>query len=338
VIVALNGLFAAERVLRRVAERHGIPVVTYEMAPRGGALVWGRETPAPDMDTDAVWADQRERPLTDAEDRALDEMVLGRVTGATAHERYFDRQVEEEQAVRAAIGAAPGTRVISAFTNLAWDTALIGKDVAFPSMFDWLAELVRAVDGRPDTVLAIRVHPAELRWGTEQPAEPELRKRVGALPPNVRVVGPGESISSYTLMEISDLVCTYTSTVGLEATLRGVPVAVAGQTHYRGRGFTWDLERPGDLDALLGDPPRLGPERVELARRYAFAFFFRLMIPFPHVRSEQGRLAHVPQAAGELAPGADPLLDLVCERILRGGDIHLPPELALQDCPPSCAT
>ena len=33
----------------------------------------------------------------------------------------------------------------------------------------------------------------------------------------------------------------YTTTVGLEAAVRGIPVAVAGETHYRGRGFTSDI-------------------------------------------------------------------------------------------------
>ena len=32
----------------------------------------------------------------------------------------------------------------------------------------------------------------------------------------------------------------------------------------------------------------MSPEQVELARRYAFAFFFRLMIPFRHVAPTTG--------------------------------------------------
>jgi hypothetical protein len=332
VVVALNGLFAAEAVLKRVAEAVGIPVVTYEIAPRNGALVWGRGATAPDMDMDEIWADQRDRPLTDEQSLALDAMVLGRVSGETAHERYFERQLEEKQAVRAAIGAGPQTRVVTAFSNLVWDSALINKDIAYPSMFEWLADLARSVGD--DTVLAIRVHPAETRWGTEQPVEHELRARIPDLPPNVRIVRPDEPISSYTLMELSDLACVYTTTVGLEATLRGVPVAVAGETHYRRRGFTWDLDRPQDLAPLLADPPTIDAERLELARRYAFGFFFRRMVPFGHVRGAEGAaLAVVPGRAAELAPGADPLLDFVCSAILDGGDLHLPAELALQDSP-----
>jgi len=70
-------------------------------------------------------------------------------------------------------------------------------------------------------------------------------------------------------------------------------------------------------------------EQVELARRYAFAFFFRFMIPFRQVKKAHGRRARVPESANELLPGRDPLLDFVCDRILGGGDFFVPSELAL---------
>ena len=74
----------------------------------------------------------------------------------------------------------------------------------------------------------------------------------------------------------------------------------------------------------------MSADEVELARRYAFAFFFRLMIPFRHVRNDGGRLANLPVSADELLPGRDPYLDFICDRILDGRDFFLPPELAVQ--------
>ena len=74
--------------------------------------------------------------------------------------------------------------------------------------------------------------------------------------------------------------------------MAGVPVLVAGQTHYRGRGFTEDPQSWDDyfrqMDAWLRrpSPARLPPERVELAWRYAYRFFFEYPFPFPwHVVS-----------------------------------------------------
>ena len=330
VVLLTNGLFASERILAETAESMGIDVVTYEIAPRHGALVFGRRAPAPDLDTDALWADAQHDRLTEAEERALTAMLSGRQEGSAAHERYFDAPTEDEGAIRRRLGIAADVPVISAFTNLAWDTAVLGKDLGFESMFDWAAAAVAAIADRPDAVLVIRVHPAEVRWGTAQPIEPELLRRTGALADNVHIVGADEPTSSYALMAMSERVLTYTSTVGLESALGGRRVAVAGETHYRGRGFTDDVRDADHLRALIAQPADgLSDHEIELARRYAFAFFFRLMVPFSPVENRGAQILRLPGHAADLAPGADPRLDFICDRILDGGELLLPRELAL---------
>jgi hypothetical protein len=329
VVFALNGLFAAERAVRVVGADRGVRVVTYELAPRKDALVFGETAAAPEMVMDALALDQCSRPLSEEEAAAVDALLEARVSGSSSHERYFDTQEHDADAVRKALGIPTGKRVVSSFTNLAWDTALFGNEVGYESQFDWLARTVEQVGRREDTVLIIRVHPAESRWGTAQPVETELAARVGELPDNVRLVRPDDPLSSYGLLAITNLALCYTTTVGLEAAVRGIPVAVAAKTHYRGRGFTVDLESPADLEAALADPPTMTPEQVELARRYAFAFFFRRMIPFRHVRVVGGWVVEVPTSAGQLLPGRDPYLDFICDRILNGGDLFLPSTLAL---------
>jgi hypothetical protein len=332
VVFALNGLFAAEHSMRSVAKKRGLPIVTYETTPRKGALVFGRDCAAPDLRMDGLASDQLARPLTPREAGALDAMLRARMTGEGSHERYFEEVLRHEgSSVRAALALPTDKRIISAFTNLSWDTALLGRDVAFDSQFDWLEEMCRIAGTRSDTTLVIRVHPAEGRWGTAQPVEQELATRVGGLPSNVVLVPPDRPLSSYGLLAISDLALCYTTTVGLEAAVRGIPAAVGGVTHYRGRGFTTDVAVRGDLERAIAEPPAMTPEQIELARRYAFAFFFRLMIPFAHVATERGRLTGVPVSAEALLPGRDPYLDFVCDRIIEGGELVLPPELALLD-------
>lgn len=69
--------------------------------------------------------------------------------------------------------------------------------------------------------------------------------------------------------------------------MRGIPVVVAGQTHYRNRGFTsdptsWEMYF-SILDGKLEDleSAQLTQEQVELAWRYAYLFFFAFPKPFP---------------------------------------------------------
>lgn len=335
-VFMLNGLFAAERAIATRARARGLRVATYEIAPRAGMLVFSQDRPAPDYDTDAAWTDARDLPLTPEQDAALDAQLLGRVAGDTSHERYFDAPEDDTAVLRRELGIPDGSRVVSLFTNLSWDSACIDHDVAYPSMLDWMAGAVRAAEAQPDITLVIRVHPAELRWGTRERAEDGLRERVGDLPANVRFVGPGEALSSYALLELSDLVLAYTTTVGLEAAVRAIPVAVAGETHYRGRGFTTDLASHDDLVAAVAAPARrLSAGEVALARRYAFTFFFRSMLPLPPVSVTAGHVTSVATDAGALAPGADPYVDWICDRLLDGGRFTLPDPLALPASPPA---
>jgi len=73
----------------------------------------------------------------------------------------------------------------------------------------------------------------------------------------------------------------------MEMAMNGLPVIVAGQTHYRGRGFTHDPESWVTyfkmLGAMLENPSafRLTRAQVESAWQYAYSFFFEYPRPFP---------------------------------------------------------
>lgn len=328
VVLLLNGLFGAERVIRGVALARGARAPTYEIAPRAGALVLSQDAPAPDYDVDQLWEQVRDRPLSDRQRAEVMGLLEDRARGVGAHESYYERPEDDPDELRGHLGLNASQRVVSLFTNVTWDSATIGHDIGFASMFDWVEQAVRLAC-RQDLVLVVRIHPAEARWGTREEVQEVIVSRLGEIPANVSFVSAGEALSSYALLEISDLLLTYTTTVGLEAAVRGKQVAVAGDTHYRGRGFTTDISGPDDLERVLTlESAPLRAESVELAIRYAHMFFFRAMIPFPLIDASDGKVRRFPQRAADLAVGADPYLDWICERILDGGHFGLPDELA----------
>ena len=328
VVFLLNGLFGAERVIREVALARGVRAPTYEMAPRAGALVFSQDAAAPDYDVDELWAVVRDKPLDDRQRTEVIGLLEDRARGVGAHESYYDRVEDDPRELRRRLGLNGDQRLISLFTNVTWDSATIGHDVGFTSMFDWVEHAIRLA-ARKDLVLVVRIHPAEGRWGTREEVQDVIVSRLGEIPSNVRFVSTAEALSSYALLDISDLVLTYTTTVGLEAAVRGKRVAVAGDTHYRGRGFTTDITGPDDLARVLAlQPVPLPVGDVERALRYAHMFFFRAMIPFPLIDARDGKVRRLPQRAAELAPGANRYLDWICERVLDGRHFGLPDELA----------
>jgi hypothetical protein len=329
IVFSVNGRMAGERTARELAQARGLRTPTYEMAPRGGALVFAQEAPAPAYDLDDTWARVSGRELSEAQSTAVARMLAGRAEGRGAHERYFDRTEEDRDALLRELDIPAGARVVSLFSNLVWDSACLFNDVAYPSMVDWITGAVRATAELDDTLLVVRVHPAETRWGTRERALDGVLDRLGTLPGHVRWIAPEQPLSSYALVDMSDLVLTYASTLGLEAACRGVPTAVAARTHYRGRGFTIDIESHDDMRAAVRGPHAMTSERVELAHRYAFTFFFRAMIPFPAVRWWRGRVESTPDAA-HLEPGRDRYLDWICDRLLDGAPFALEDDLALE--------
>jgi hypothetical protein len=332
VVFMVNGLFAAERTIRQLALERGIRAPTYEMPPRQNTLFLCQDEPAARYVIDSLWERVRDRPLTDEQLERVERLLADRATGAGAYQRFFDQAETDVDALRRTLAIEPGKRVISLFTNLTWDSATLERNHAFDSMVDWMAAAIRTAGGLDDAVLVVRVHPADARWGSREDAWGSAVRLAGGGPDNVRVIRPRDPLSSYALLDMSDQVLVYASTTGLEAANRGIPVAVAAKVHYRERGFTWDLDRPADLEGFMAAAGlEMDQRRTELARRYAFTYFFRASIPFPVIDLVEGRPERVPDSAAAIAPGADPYLDLICDRLLDGGDFYVPDELALRE-------
>ena len=317
VVMLLNGLFLFEAVAWEVCRRRGIDVVTYERGMIMDTLVVERNGAACLFDLSTDWTTRRSQALTVEEDARLDDYLDDRRHGRRTLDRFWgDARFDGAEA------AGPG-RLVTLFTNLTWDSAVIGRERAFPSIEAWLGAAVRLFTDRPQDTLIIRIHPAEVKLPGKQTREPMLEvieREVGPLPPNVRLVGPTDPQSSYPLMESSDLGLVYTSTTGLELALRGVPTVVAGETHYGDKGFTLDVDDPDDFRAkviaALDDPAGHAPNQ-DLARRYAHLFFFEAPVRSPGVEEHvQGLVRLTADRLADLAPGADPDVDRICDVIL----------------------
>ena len=315
VVLLLSGLFLFEGVTWALCRERGIDVVTYERAFLKETLVFHRGAPAGFYDFTDDWA-SAERPLGPAENEELDTYLAQRRVG-----QAFDQFWEfRERPVAQGEG-----RLAVLFTNLTWDTAVVGRHAAFSGIRSWIDAAIAAFAERPSHRLVIRVHPSELHLPgkrTRDSLESYLRARHTVLPPNVEIVAADDLTSSYPLMDAADVGLVYTSTTGLELALSDTPVIVAGDTHYRGKGFTLDATDPEDflrlLDACLEDPDG-GRPTVEAARRYAHFFFFRAPVPAPGVVEPVPGLARlVVDDLDDLRPGRNADLDRICDGILTG--------------------
>jgi|GEM_PF-520129 len=328
-VFMLNGTFFMERLMYELAEARGIRCVTYERGYMTDTVVVtdaGFACDYPILEED--WRRARSTPLTAVQGAQLDEYLDGRQRDIGSTDPMWNVVIDDVDEIRRQVGIKGGRPLVGLFSNIAWDSAVQNKGAAYDSLSNWVVETIAGFRRRPDVDIVVRLHPAEVRVLNHRTLEPMrqiIDNHFKELAPNVRVIAPESPVSSYTLMSMVDIGLVYTSTVGLEMALRGKPVVVAAKAHYGGREFTWDADTPEEywagVDQLLASPP--APEtladRREIARRYAYEYFFRLMKRIDVVH-EPGRARPRLTYGSErdLLPGKHPGLDEIVATIMAG--------------------
>jgi len=247
---------------------------------------------------------------------------------------FMNREPHEDvQAIAAQMGLDLKRPWVGLLTNLMWDAQLFYPSNAFPTMLDWVLETIAYFATRPDLQLIIRVHPGEIKNGnpTRQPILAELQKHFPTLPPNVFTIAADSPISTYAMMRQCNAVVIYGTKTGLELAAMGVPIIVAGEAWIRNKGFTYDATSPAQYRSYLEQLPLSGPltaEQLQRARKYAFHFFFRRMIPLEVTQPAAGWPPFRIQVSSlsDLQPHQHPGLDLICDGILRNKRFVYPAE------------
>lgn len=322
-VVALNGKFFGEARVLEAARRRGIPVWTYERGNRRDTVVLAPTPTAVPFDTGEL-LETLDEPLTAAEEAVLDRYLDERM-------RLGNGQVRFLAADARSVRLPPARRRLVLFTNLIWDSAVVGEDTIFPDMFDWVIATVRAVAQRPDVQLAVRVHPAEVKvyWHlTRQRVADVLTDAFPeGLPPNVALIDADEPVDSYELVRQADAVLVYTSTIGQEAAGLGKRVVVAARSAYSAAPFVVrPVDRAAYLDEVTDGSAQPPPRAAERARRFMYRLYFEEMLPVPGVREDPTGFRVVPDAAPE-----SPLLENRLARLAAAARAHRDRRLAHPD-------
>ena len=326
VLVAHHGIYVPQGVLGEVARRAGIRVVNWGPSYRDRTFIFSHDdtyhftflSEPPEL-----W---RERRLDDAEERRLLDFLLARRRGEgdwawVTPEAALRREEHEADEIVATLGLDRERPVIGLLTNVLWDAQLYYKGHAFDDMLEWLWFTIDHFAAHPEAQLLVRVHPHEVKRGNRQPVGPALRERYPVLPPNVHVVEYDSPFNTYVLMDLCRAVAIYGTKTGVELTPLGIPVIAAGDAWIRGKGLTIDVSTKDEYTTALHEAPtleRLDPATVELARRYAYHYFFRRMIPLTSFAAGASEPTLAIRRLDDLAPGRDAGLDVVCEGILTG--------------------
>jgi len=288
VVIVPNGTIQELGVVYRVARYLQIPVVTYEFSDQRQRVWLAQNGEVMRQETDKLWQAREGRSLSEEQFERMRELFMARQRGALWENfarLWQDTPAEGGEKARAALGLDSRPVVLLA-TNVLGDSLTLGRQVFSQSMAEWISRTVQYFAGRPDVQFVIRVHPGEVLTHGRSMAE-VVREVLPTLPEHIRLIGPKDKVNTYDLIEVADLGLVYTTTVGLEMAMCGLPVIVTGQTHYRGRGFTYDPDSWvayfKQLGQILASPSayRLSRAQVENSWEYAYRFFFEYPRPFP---------------------------------------------------------
>ncbi|MBA3075029.1 MAG: hypothetical protein FP831_15605 [Anaerolineae bacterium] len=305
VVIVPNGTVQEFGIVYRVARFLKIPVTTYEFSDQREAFWIAQNAEIMRQDTSEMWSAQADSKLSGEQLSRIKNLFASRQQ-AKVNEN-FTRQWQSlpsqgSETVRDQLKLDNRPIVLLA-TNVLGDSLTLGRQVFSKTMADWVSRTILYFIGRPDIQLVIRIHPGEILT-REYSMVDVVRQTLPELPEYIHVIQPEEKVNTYDLVEITDVGLVYTTTVGLEMALKGIPVVVAGQTHYRDRGFTFDPNSWVEYFKLLGmileDPKqfKLNKEKIAIAWKYAYHFFYTFPLPFPwHIKVwqdyETHKLSHV---------------------------------------------
>ena len=328
-VVVFNGMSFPEATVRWIAMNNNIPVITHEVGlqPFSAFFTYDHATAYPiHIKNDFKLNEKQNSKL----DKYLEQRFQGNFTMAgikfwptmrTLSDSFLNLSSRFKQ-------------IVPIFTNVIFDTSQSHANIVFEHMFDWLNEVLTIIQRNPDTLFVIRAHPDEARPGKasrESVAQWARLNRVDTLE-NVVFVDATEYFSSYELIQKSKFVMIYNSTIGMEATLLGVPVLCAGKARFTQIETVYFPKSRKEFintfeNFLRSDKVELPTHFVENTRKFLYTQLFRMSLPFNNYLEEDkvwnGYVQLKKFGWQALLPENSEVLSVISDGILKGSAFEI---------------
>lgn len=324
VIVSNDSYYYQWAILEELSRRQNIPFYSHWQGGRRMGWCYAHNEPAMELNLSRYWPVFSKIDLLPFEERIVDDFLAARPTGGTMTLNTADPTKNSDNHAIEKIDFSKPTVLLAA--NVIWDLAALNREIQFNDMIDWACQTIEFFREHPEWQLIIKPHPAELNKNlpaTRQLLAEEIANRILQLPPNVVICSPLTKLSVYDLIPHVRFGLVFTSTVGLEMACRGMAVVTGGVSVYHDMGFTFDPPTAQEyfktLQVLMKAPEvtALNEERSTLARKFLYLYLFRYYTSlnlFDHSFTDHPTL--LIHDARELMPGANDVLDYVCDTIV----------------------
>ncbi len=303
----------------------GVPVITWDGSVSGpDTFIFKWNNYANEYHLEDAWENLKAQPLEKKEEQFLEQYFKLTVKGTFGRAQYYNDPIYEKNTIRDQLGLKKGNTLVAMLCNLTWDTSTLGRDVGFESMHDWIISTIDACIPQTGIDLVIRCHPAEGHSRPEARSQELVSDIIAShypnLPSHIHVISGHDEINSHSLSNMADMISVYSTTVGLEMATRGRLVHICGDSHYRGKGFTEDIETKESYLKLFEGSHTIqrgliSKEQIQLSKKYAYLFLVRSQVCIPEFRQPTRHTFEI-KDVNDLLPGGSERWDGLCDSVM----------------------
>lgn len=218
----------------------------------------------------------------------LDEVFNAYLTGEWYSEvgTQFKTKIYDKKELISKLNLDTNKKIILLFPHIFWDATFFWGIDLFKNYQVWFESVINQLKNNKNIHVLIKVHPANIvknaRDGVNDiPSELDSINKMGKLPSNMTLIMPDTDISTYNLFMIGDVCLTVRGTVGIEASMLGIPTITAGTGRYDQKGFTIDPKNIDEYNRALQEIhslSKLSSNKKILAQKFAYGVFINRII------------------------------------------------------------
>lgn len=287
-----NGRMASTRAFLEVCSRHNVHYSTHERGLNRGALsiVYG-DYCLSNKPHELIAKNNLNRPLKEHQVNLIKEWCKLRRTGNNTNWKAF---ITEEHAEKTTFNISNKTKW-SIFTS-STDEIVCAKELFysnFSNQFEWINRTVNLALKNPNEVeLIIRVHPnSSSKFSTGHNIEEKeffSKLKISTAGTNVTVIESDELQNSYAIVDNSDLVLCYVSSIAIESVISGKPTYVAANCEWIHcpsiSNFKQHIDYENFLESRIEkENCKITDEEIAIAYRFLYNIIYNHNFSFPFI-------------------------------------------------------
>jgi hypothetical protein len=289
-MILYSGLIAETPMLLQIAKRSNLEVVCVEgWAWRSGHMIYNLGQPALEYNIEG-WINHY--GWSDETSSAVDEYLAFQDGKSKTSKSWLSNFYNVQRSsvnenlrneVRNFVQRWPKSFILA--PNVIGDSSTLNRETIFSGIQSWIREVIEFFRVNKEHSLIIRAHPAE-EWVSSKVAiklgEFALEYSKGL--ENVLVIDGKDKINSFSLLPYVKCGLVWISSIGVDLTVRGVPVICAGRPKFSGMGIAYEPGSKREYFHLLdlaknNELPSPNNEMIENGKKYIHAVFKGFSFP-----------------------------------------------------------